>query len=774
MPLAPSTRLGPYEILSPLGAGGMGEVYRARDSRLDRDVAIKILPERLAHDPQALTRFEREAKAVAALSHSNILAIYDIGSEGGFTYAVTELLEGETLRSRLSRGALDWRKAVETGIAIADGLSAAHAKGIIHRDLKPENTFLTEDGRVKILDFGLARSTGTSTAEKAEAQTVTEEGMILGTAGYMSPEQVRGTPADARSDIFSLGCVLYEMIAGKRAFSRETSAQTMAAILEVQPAELVTSGKQVPAGLGQVIAHCLEKNPQERFHSAHDLALALRGTLGGSQTRKQLPVRWIAACIAVIALAAAVYWFAARPKPIDSLAVMPFVNVGADPNTEYLSDGITENLINNLSQLPKLRVVPRSLVFSYKGKEMDPRKVGQDLHVRAILMGRVVNRGDSLNIQTELVDVGEVSQLWGQQYNRKFTEILAMQEDIAKRVSEKLHLRPSVEEQKKLAKHSTENAEAYQLYLKGRYYWNRRTADLLKKANEYFEQAIEKDPGYGLAYAGLAQSYALFSPFGVLAPGESCPKAKAAGMKALEIDENLGDAHTALGRIKMYCEWDWPGSEREFKRALEINPNDGTARQWYGEYLVTLGRLEESFGEYKRALEAEPLSLIISAELGRALYFARHYDQAIEQLRKTIDMDRSFVQAHLYLGWVYEQKAMFAEAIAEFRQGLSASGGDPRFVSVLGHAYAISGQRKMAEDSLARLKEASKQRYVAPFDIAVVYAGLKDTDQTFKYLEMAYEDRSERLIRLRIDPRFDGIRDDPRYQDILRRMHLTP
>lgn len=498
MALSAGTRLGPYEILAPLGAGGMGEVYRARDPRLDRDVAIKILPERLARDPQALARFEREAKAVAALSHPNILAIHDFGFEGGITYAVTELLEGETLRSRLSRTALGWRKALETGIAIADGLSAAHSKGIIHRDMKPENIFFTEDGRVKILDFGLARSTA-SVAQKGEAPTVTEEGVILGTAGYMSPEQVRGTSADARSDIFSLGCVLYEMVAGQRAFSRETSAQTMAAILEAQPAELAAIGKAVPGGLQNVIAHCLEKNPQERFHSAHDLALALRTTLGVSAEAKRLPVRWVAAGMGMLMVAAAMYWFAGRAKPIDSLAVMPFVNVGGDPNTEYLSDGITENLINNLSQLPKLRVLPRSLVFSYKGKEMNPRKVGQDLHVRAILTGRVVQRGDSLNVQTELVDVGEVSQLWGQQYDRKFTEILAVQEDISRQVSEKLRLRPTGEQQKRLSRRDTENTEAYQLYLKGRYYWNRRTAELLKKANEYFQQAIEKDPGYGLA-----------------------------------------------------------------------------------------------------------------------------------------------------------------------------------------------------------------------------------------------------------------------------------
>jgi TolB-like protein/Tfp pilus assembly protein PilF len=561
------------------------------------------------------------------------------------------------------------------------------------------------------------------------------------------------------------------MVAGRRAFSRETSAQTLAAILEVQPAP---TGKQVPASLDNVIAHCMEKNPQQRFHSAHDLGLALRATLGGSEPAKPIPKRWIAAGVAVLALAAAVYWFAGRAKPIDSLAVMPFVNAGGDPNTEYLSDGITENLINNLSQLPKLRVLPRSLVFGYKGRAMDPRKVGEDLHVRAILTGRVVQRGDSLNIQAELVDVGEVSQLWGRQYDRKFTEILAVQEEIAKQVSEKLRLRTTGEEQKRMGKRSTENTEAYQLYLKGRYYWNRRTADLLKKANEYFQQAIDKDPSYGLAYAGLAESYALFNYYEVLSPGESCPNAKAAALKALEIDETLAEAHAGLGWIKMTCDWDWPGSEREFQRALEINPNDGTARRWHGDYFAARGRLEESLSEHRRALEAEPLSMIHSAGLGRALYFARHYDQALEQLRKTLDMDPSFVEAHLYLGWIYEQKGMFAEALAELRQALSASGGGPRFVSALGHAYAISGQRRMAEESLTRLTELAKQRYVAPFDIAEIHIGLEEKEQALKCLEMAYADHSCWLTWLRVDPRFDGIRGDPRYQDLLRRMHLTP
>jgi serine/threonine protein kinase/Flp pilus assembly protein TadD len=774
MPLAPSTRLGPYEILSPLGAGGMGEVYRARDSRLDRDVAIKILPERLANDPQALARFEREAKAVAALSHPNILSIYDIGNDAGITYAVTELLEGETLRKRLGRGAMDWRKAVESGIAIADGLSAAHSKGIVHRDLKPENLFVTEDSRIKILDFGLARTMAASEAEKSQAATVTNEGVILGTAGYMSPEQIRGAAADARSDIFSLGCVLYEMVAGRRAFSRETSAQTMAAILDDQPADLASAGRQVPAGLGNVVAQCLQKNPQERFHSAHDLALALRATLGGAAPAKRFPASLAAGVAALVLIAAAVCWFALRPKPIDSLAVMPFVNVGADPNNEYLSEGITENLINSLSQLPKLRVVPRSLSLAYKGKDIDPRKVGQDLRVRAILMGKIVHRTDSLHIQTELVDVGEVSQLWGQQYDRKFSEIQAVQEDIARQVSEKLHLRTTRDEQKRLTKRYTENTEAYQLYLKGRYYWNRRTADLLVKANEYFRQAIEKDPGYGLAYAGLAQSYTLFTYYGVEAASEACPRAASAAKKALEIDDNLTEAHAALGYTRMGCYWDWQGSEAEYKRALEINPEDATARNWLGGYLWTQGRLEDNLAEVKRAVQSEPLSPMVNASLGRALFLAGYPDQAVEQLRRTIETEPDFVEAHLYLGWVYERRGMLDEAIAELQRALSLSEGHPRFVGALGHAYAIAGRRVRAEEYLARLKEQSKQRYVEPFDFAEVYVGLKDKEQTFKYLEMAYQAHSFWMVFLRVDPRFDAIHADPRYHDLLRRMHLEP
>jgi TolB-like protein len=453
---------------------------------------------------------------------------------------------------------------------------------------------------------------------------------------------------------------------------------------------------------------------------------------------------------------------------------MPFINVGADPNTEYLSDGIAESLINSLSQLPKLRVVPRTLVSAYKGKEMDPAKVGRDLHVRAILTGKVVQRGDSLNVQTELVDVGELSQLWGQRYDRKFSEIQAVQEDIAKQVSAKLHLRTTDEEQKRLTKRATENTEAYQLYLRGRYYWNRRTTDYLKKANEYFRQAIEKDPGYGLAYAGLAQSYALFTYYEIQTPAELCPKANAVAMKALELDDGLAETHAAMGWIKMSCDWDWQESEKEFKRAVQINPNDGTANLWYGQYLGTMGRLEESLRVRRRGVEAEPLSLIVGSSIGLSLYWSQRYDQAIDEFRKTLEIDSNFAEGHFFFGLPYEEKAMFAEAAEEFQQALRLSPGLPRFIGALGHASAISGKRRQAEDSVTLLKQASKHRYVCPYDIAIVYAGLKDKEQTFKYLEAAYEDRSWWMLWLRMDHRLDGIHDDPRYKDLVRRMHLEP
>jgi TolB-like protein/Flp pilus assembly protein TadD len=484
--------------------------------------------------------------------------------------------------------------------------------------------------------------------------------------------------------------------------------------------------------------------------------------------------------LATLTAAAAVYFFTrgkvsdpqTSTAPIDSIAVLPFENAAQDPNAEYLSDGITENLINSLSQIPKLRVVPRGRVFRYKGREIDTEKVGRELNVRAVLTGRVVQRGDSLNIQSELVDVAADSQLWGRQYERKFSEIVPVQEEIAKEVSEKLHLRPTGEEQRRLTKRYTENPEAHQLYLKGRYLWNRRTTDTLRRAAEYFQKATDKDPSYALAWAGLADCYAVYPAFSVLPPREAIPKAKEAAIKALAFDETLAEAHAALAYVKNTYDWDWPGAEREFKRAIKLNPNYATAHFWYAIHLQAMGRLDEAIAEAKLAQEADPVSPIIGLLAGRTLYVARRYDQAIEQLHKTLEMDPHFPRAHWWLAKAYEQVGRHEEAVAESQKAVSLSAGEPTYFGQLGHAYAVSGKKAEAQKVVAELKDLSKRRYVAPFDIALVYMGLGDKSRALEWLEKAYEDHSDWLAWIKVWPQFDSLRSEPRFQDLLRRLGL--
>jgi len=782
MPLAAGIKLGPYEILSTIGAGGMGEVYRARDTRLDRVVAVKVLPEHLAHSPEALARFQREAKAVAALSHPNILALYDVGADRGVYFVVTELLEGETLRSRLARP-MPWRKAVEIGLAVADGLAAAHAKGIVHRDLKPENIFLTSDAGVKILDFGLARIRCAAVSPAASSlPTETDAGTVLGTVGYMSPEQVRGDRADAPSDIFSLGCVLYEMLSGHRAFVRGTAAQTMAAVLEAQPPDLTSAGREIPAELDRLVTHCLEKNSHERFQSARDLRFALRAIpetsspLAPATSSKPLrPWALILAALTITIVSLTIYWRHRSAPVIDSVAVLPFANASGDPNTEYLSDGIAEQLINSLSQARNLRVTARSLAFRYKGPQVDPQKAGRDLRVSAVLTGRVVERA-GLDVQVDLINVEDGSQLWGRHYSRRFSEILSLQDDIAREVSEKLGLKSTVQQQKLLAKRSTQNNEAYQAYLRGHYYWNRRTEQAIRRAAEYFQQAIDKDPGYALAYAGLADCYATHPGYQVESPRESWPKAKAAATKALEIDNTLAEAHATLANTRMSFEWDWAGAEREFQRSIELDPNYPSAGQWYGECLAATGRTEQAIASSKRAQQLDPLSLIINTNVGSILSFARRHDEAIEQIRKTLEMDPNFIPGHWYLGRSYTFKAMYPEAIAEFQKALELelSGSSPGVLGLLGNAYALAGNREKARRVLAEVQELSKRHYVAPMNAALIYTGLGDKEHAFEWLEKALEDRSRGVIFLKVEPQFDTLRADPRFKNLLRRLGLEP
>jgi len=783
MALSAGARLGPYEILAPIGAGGMGEVYRARDSRLGRDVAIKVLPERLEQDPQALSRFEREAQAVAALSHPNILVLHDIGVQDGIAYAVTELLEGETLRERLSRAPLPWRKAAEIGAAIAEGLAAAHSKGIVHRDIKPANIFVTSDGRVKILDFGLARQKSAAAPHEDTATlTETEAGTVTGTIGYMSPEQVRGGAVEAPSDIFSLGCVLYEMVAGRRAFSGSSAGDTMAAILKEDPPAIADTGRQAPAELGRVIDRCLAKNPAQRFHSAHDLAFALKGLLaaGGDKPAAAAPrgVRLrlslaIAATVAILAAAGLLYWRSHTAQSIDSLAVLPFANMGGNPDTDYLSDGITESLMDSLSELPNLKVMSRSAVFRYKGKEPDVRTVGRELGVRAVLTGRITQRGENLAVSAELVDVADNSHLWGEQYNRKLADALAVQNDIAHEIVDKLRLKLSSEQKTRLVKRQTENPEAYRLYLKGRFYAGKITKEGIDKGLDYFHQAIALDPSYALAYSGISYAIA-FEQDLFLAPQETMPKAKEAALKAVELDDTLAEGHAELGSAYFQYDYDWPAAEREFRRAAELNPNYAPAHEYLGWYLVEMGRTEEGLDHARRAVALDPLSVESAASLGWQLYFARRYDEAVVELLKCIDLNPGVGYSYGILGQIYAQQGRFAEAVAAQQKARELDPTNPLALAEMARDYALSGRAAEARQALAGLLAGAKRQYVPKYAIAVVYAALGDKDKALAQLEQAYQDRSDSMIFLKVAPEMDSLRSDPRFQDLLRRLHFPP
>ncbi len=783
MPLASGARLGPYHILGPLGAGGMGEVYRARDPRLNRDVAIKVLPEHLAQDEEARAQFEREAHAIAALSHFNILAIFDVGLAGNVSYAVTELLEGETLADRLARSPLPWRKALEIAAAVADGLAAAHAKGIIHQDLKPANIFLTADGQVKILDFGLAvrkkrpasraeEISQTETLDAAEAREA-KSGLPAGTIGYMAPEQVLGAEAVPASDIFSLGCVLYEMLTGEQPFLRKTAAQTMAATLEAQAPQEAISSRGVPREVERLIYRCLQKNPAERFQSALDLSFALRALIPVTTGRPRRPaLRWTAAAALLLgSIAGGLVYFRSRASaPIDSLAVLPFTNASGDPNAEYLSDGITESLINGLSQLP-LRVAPRNTVFRYKGRQVDPQDAARELNVRAVLTGRVVQRGDMLSIQTDLVDVRAKAELWGQRYNRKMTDLLAIEEEISKEILDKLRVRLSGDEQRRLARRQTRDTEAYQLYLKGRFHWHKRTEEGFRKGLEYFQQAIGRDPAYAAAYAGVADSYTLMGLFAYLPLDEVRDQARAAAARALEIDPALSEAHTPLGLLKVYADWDWAGAEREFRRAIELNPGNANAHYEYALLLARLRRFEAALAEMRRAQELEPLTALVSLGVGQVLLYSGRPAEAREQIRKSLELDPDNPNAYYLLGQACELEGRYPEAEKALRRAVEL--GRRTGLGALGHALAVSGKQGEARRILEQLL-AQRDQKVAD-QVASIYIGLGDQARALDWLERSAQERAVlSLGALHVLHYWDPLRSEPRFQNLLRSVNLSP
>lgn len=796
--------VGHFQILSLLGKGGMGEVHLALDPHLKRKVAIKLLPARFTVDADRVRRFAQEARAASALNHPNILTIYEIGENEHAHYIVTEYVEGETLRQLLTSAPdqrLQINEALAIAVQIAEALAAAHEAGIVHRDIKPENVMVRRDGYVKVLDFGLAKLTETA-SPSADPQiptftaNSTDAGMVMGTPRYMSPEQARGEKVDARTDIFSLGVMLYEMVAGRTPFAGATSSEVIAAILRDEPPPLAADQ---PRELERILRKALGKERDERYQTATALFVDLsrwKQQLSGAE-KNGLPI--IGASISsspmaaadklryrrsvlftlgsmVLIVAAAVYFglFGGGGGTIDSLAVLPFVNVGANPDTEYLSDGITDGLINGLSQLPRLKVMSRNSVFRYKGKETDAQQAGNTLGVRAVLTGKVIQRGNELIVSAELVDVRDNSHLWGEQYNRKLSDLPGIQGELARDISQQLRLKLSTEAQQRLTKHGTENAEAYELYLKGRYSLNSVTHEGGKKSLEYFQRAIGKDPHYGLAYAGLAESYTAQASVGTtfaIPPKEAFSKAKAAALKAVELDDTLAEAHTSLAMIAISSDLDWNVAEREFKQAIALNPNYVVAHHFYSHYFISMGRFEESLAESQRALALDPFDVAMNFHLGFHYYIARQYDQAISQLQKTLAMNRNHSGAHGVLGLVYEQKGMHNEAIAELQRCMELDGDDMR--GSLGQVYASSGQRGEARKLLDQLQKEAKHRYVSPYNIARIYAALGEKDQTFAALEKAYIERDANITDLKVVPEFDSLHSDPRFTGLLQRVGLS-
>jgi TolB-like protein/Flp pilus assembly protein TadD/predicted Ser/Thr protein kinase len=804
MTITPGTRLGPYEIVAPIGVGGMGEVYRARDTRLNRAVAVKILPAEFARDAQSKARFEREAKAISQLNHPHICTLFDVGEN----YLVMEYLEGETLADRIARGPLPLTEVLKFGVQIAEALDRAHRAGIVHRDLKPGNVMLTKSG-AKLLDFGLATTNPSVASDDGMTlNKLTKEGTILGTLPYMAPEQLDGLETDARSDIFALGAVLYEMLTGKRAFEGTTRSSLIAAIISTEPKPVSAIKPLTPPAFEHVIAKCLAKTPDDRWQSAHDIAEELRWIgevglqagvaapllrerksgrrlLGGSvlglravndMTGVRIPkVIWTAFLVVLVAAATTVSLLRLRTthQRIGSLAVIPFVNASHDAQTEFLAEGMTDTIINKLAELPELKVMSRTTMFRYKGKDADPQEVGRELKVGSVLTGRILQIGDRLDIDTELVNVDDGTQLWGERYARRVADVFALQDDIAQQISQKLRLKLTGAEQKRLTKRYTDDPEAYSLYAQGRFYWNKRTATSIKKAIDLFSAAIERDPNYALAYLGIADCYTGLPQYAGMPVIEAEAKASQAAVKALEIDPDLAEARATLGYVQALL-WQWQGAEAEFRRAIALKPNYATAHHWYALTLGYQRRYPEALAEIQKALALDPQSSVINGNVGVYLNFNDRKAEAVQQLRRTVDLDPAFPYAHMYLGRFDMDIGDFLNGILELQKAVELSNRSGEPLSRLGFAYAQVGRRDDALAILDELKRKLKRKETSPFRVGYVYAGLGDRPNAYRWFDQALREHDSFLFGINAWPHdFDAWRADPHFQQLLRGMNLA-
>ncbi len=745
--------LSHFTILDQLGAGGVGVVYRARDGRLGRDVALKVLAPSILADESARRRFRQEAMALSRLSHPNIATVHDFDSHEGIDFLVMEYVEGETLGERLSRGAIAEPEAVALGAQIAEALEEAHDRDVIHRDLKPGNVMIGPKGRVKVLDFGLAKLL--RVGEGVETVSVSATGTWSGTIPYMPPEQLEGHPVDARSDLYALGAILYEMATGRRAFPGASAARLFSAILNDRPAAPSTIAGGLSSAFDSLVLRLLDKAPARRPPSARDVLSDLRAIAGGAPraaTRPSQPAG------------------STGNRRIESLVVLPLDNLSGDPEQEFFADGMTEELIADLAQIQALRVISRTSAMRYKKTQKTLQEIGRELTVDAAVEGSVRRHEGRVRITAQLIEIATDRHLWAKSYERDLRDVLALQGEVAQEIAREIQVKLTPHEEARFAKSRRVDPRAHEAYLKGRHHWNKRTDEGLLRSLEYFREAIDRDPVWATAYVGLADAYNVIGFFGTLPPSDSFPKAKAAAAAALRIDEGIAGGYAALGYVQHYYEWDWRESDLSFRRALELNDGDAYIHLFYMNHFVAMGRIGEAAREADRAYELDPLSMIINTARGWARFFGRSYDEAIRYYEKAIEMDASFPPAHAWLASAYEVTGRLDEAIAEANRAAELIGGGAWALVELARALALSGRRQESEAVLAELREQAGRRYISPYDMALVCEALGRDDETFEQLERAYAGRANFLVLLRVDPRLDRLRGDARFRDLVSRM----